>query len=52
MGLISSLVHYGNIDFLEAVVDGRNIVVRSKKNVFSDPRISAQSISSSDVGVV
>ena len=34
MGLISSLVHYGNIDFLEAVVDGRNIVVRSKKNVF------------------
>lgn len=52
MGLISSLVHYGNIDFLEAVVDGRNIVVRSKKNVFSDPHISAQSISSSDVGVV
>lgn len=52
VGLIGSLVHYGNIDFLEAMVNGCNIVVWSKENVFSDPHISAQSISSSDVGVV
>ncbi len=34
MGLISSLVHDGDFDLMEAVVDGRNIVVWSQKNVF------------------